>query len=138
MSELTNYFQSRGETSDMIIDERKDDLLKFLCEKGVSFPTEMARQIDIDIISANRILYQFKMKDFVEKINPNKENPQSQFRGRMSEFWSMGIIGFDEFCRHSFWSLTIGGVEFLKTKYPAKKVLIQAGLIHHLNLEVEE
>lgn len=134
-SSLSSYLNKSQEINYNILDERKDNVLLFICRSGVTFPTEIARECDLDVESVNKILYLHKRNSFITKMQPDKNNPQTQFRGRMTELWACGLWGFERFITHSWWTLTLPGFHFIKAKYPNKNVRIKGSLIKALELE---
>lgn len=129
--------KDQREIDDTTLDARRDDVLLFITRKGVSFPTEIAREVDLNIEGVNRILYNLKKLNFIDKIHPDPHSPQKMFMQRMSELWLQGIWGYERFAKMSWWFTTEGGVEFIKTKYKKQGKPVASSLVRYLGLEVE-
>lgn len=136
MSSLSNFLYTSQ--LDKQIEDKKDVVLLFLCRRGVSFTTEIARQCDISMEGINQLLYNLNRFDFIQKVFPNPQIPQAIFRCRLAEFWSQGIIGFDSISRFSWWTININGLEFLQAKYKGEKKPIARSLVEFLELEEVE
>lgn len=119
-------------------EHRKDDVLLFITEKGVSYPTEIAREVNLNMDTVNHILYSLKKLSFIDKIHPNHHNPQKMFRQRMQELWVQGIWGYDRISQMSWWHTTEGGVEYIKTKFRGQGKQIASSLARYLDLEVKD
>lgn len=136
MPDLTSYL-SHG-ANDVILTERKDAVLLRVCELGLSFPTELARDTDLRVEDINTIIYHFKKEGFIAKLHPDPECSVPQFRGRLLELNSKGIVGLPMFSKFSWWTLTKGGFEYLKIKYGGQHKRIKGSLIVALGLIEEE
>ena len=139
-SSLFDYVH--GEKQERIADDvtlqlKQDEALLLIAEKGVAFPTEISRDIDLNTYSVNAILYNCNRLGFIQKIYPDPEMPQPQFRGRMQEFWAIGMTGYPTISRFSWWTLTTAGFWFIKEKFKGSHKLIRGSLIKPLKL-VEE
>ena len=139
MSGLTNYLDTDPrETSDSVLEQNKDNLLIFIMEKGVSYPTELSRHLNISIEGVNHLISYFARMGFLKNIIPNPENPQPEFKGRMLEFWSEGLWGYKSFSQRSWWTITLGGMEYLKSKYKGKHLSVKGSLKVREGLEEEK
>lgn len=139
---MSSFFQKQKETdwfnpnshSEVTLADKQDEVLKIMCLKGITWASELGRDIGLNQEEINRILYNLKRLGYVEKIYPDPQFPQAPFRGRMAELWSRGIIGYNLFATYSWWILTEGGIHYVKAKYPKTK--IRAGLANHYSLLV--
>lgn len=138
---LDDYLSDREESKILdgsILEQRKDELLLFLAEIGVSYSTEIARGININLDSTNQLLFQLKKLGFIDKINPHQTDPQPMFAARMVEFWAMGIWGHSRMRQFSWWILTLGGLEYLKVRYKGQHKRAHSALRKYYDLVLEE
>ena len=132
---LYDYLNKPSEIPESTLDLKRDDVLLFICRKGAGFTTEIARQCDINVDGINQILYHLNKDKFIEKIFPNPDQPQPQFRARMKELWATGIISYPSISKFSWWTLTEGGFEFIKAKFEGQSKTISGSLVKTLNLK---
>jgi predicted transcriptional regulator len=132
-----NYFESAEKQAQFITDEQKDNLMLHLCEQGVSYPTEISRVCDLHPEIVNRILYELKKKGFIEKVTPPEQPCEDEplFLGIIPEMNRRGIIGYQSFVRFSWWTMTLTGFLYIKSKFKGQHKPIKASLVHHLGLE---
>ncbi len=135
---LGGFFDDARKSSPASLDINKDDLLINLMERGVSFPSELARQLTLPMESINQLISHWAKMGFIEHITPNPEMPQPEFKGRMNEMWAMGVNSYEQFRNRSWWTITLGGIEYIKIKYPGKGLRIKGSLVKKHNLGVDE
>lgn len=140
MSGSINDFMDKDqrEKSDFVLEENKDEILKYLAEKGVAYPTEMSRSLNISIEGINKLIMHFARLGFVKHIIPNPTEPQEEFRGRMKEMWISGMSTYNSFNQRSWWTITAAGIEFLKAKYKGQDLQIKASLVKRERYEVKD
>jgi len=137
MSGLIDYANTdrRFKEEDPVLEQNRDEILKFLCMSGVSYPSEMSRKFAITIEGINMILSYFTKLGFVKHIVPDAEEPQPVFRGRLAELWAEGIYGYKAFNTRSWWTITLAGVEYVKAKYKGHGLRIKGSLLKEYGLE---
>ena len=124
--------------SEMFLDEKADEVILLICKRGVAFTTEIARDTGINIDEVNKILSMFKRHKFIDKIYPNMEHPQPQFRGRLVELNAMGIINYEKIRNFSWWTLSLPGFSYIKAKFDGEHKPISGGLLKPLGLKIIE
>lgn len=137
VNDLNAYTGNPTAHSDMFLDEKADEVILLICKRGVAFTTEIARDTGVNIDEVNKILSMFKRHKFIDKIYPNMEYPQSQFRGRLVELNAMGIINYEKIRNYSWWTLSIAGFNYIKAKFQGEHKPISGGLLKPLNLVLE-
>lgn len=130
----TDWFNPK-EHSDNTLAEKQDEILKSMAYKGITWASELSRDMGISADEINKILYNLKKLGFIDKIFPDPNFPSAPFRGRMGEFWARGIIGYQSFTLYAWWILTVPGLEYLKAKYKTG-IRVKAGLVNHYGLVV--
>lgn len=139
MNENINpYFGNPTSHSDVTLLEKREDILKFICRKGVIFTTEAAKETGLSMYEVNQIMFNLHKLGYIEKIYPDPESPQSEFKGRMGELWKMGIIGYPSFSQYSWWTITYPGIEYIKAVYRGKGMYIKGSLLSKANPNLEE
>ena len=135
-----NEYMSRPKTegSDYYAEENKDDVLMYLMEKGVSFPSEMSRVTQIHIESVNKVLNYFIKLGYIKRTVPDRWNPQPVFKARMPELWGLGMDSYQRLILCSWWMITPGGIEYIKTKYPNQDKQIKGALLITYGMEHPE
>jgi len=121
--------------SDDFADKNKEEVLMFLARKGVAYPTEMSRELGLHIETINKILSHLKRWGFAQRIIPDKNYPQEVFKPRIKDYMAMGFRDYDAYLRCSFWTLDVGGIEYLRTFYDTSKkhFCVNVSLIKFLN-----
>jgi hypothetical protein len=135
---INSYFGNPTSHSDLFLTEKSDEILLLIACRGVCFTTEIARDTGINIEEVNKILAMFKRHKFVNKLYPSMEEPQPQFRGRLIELQAMGISSYEKIRNFSWWTLEVGGFEFLKKKYQGEHKPISGGIVKALKLVILE
>jgi hypothetical protein len=130
-SGLNDYFTNPGKNEDEFF-KKRDMLLLYLLKKKVSYPTEMARDLNISIEYVNELIYKCLRDELLLKLKPDFEEPQKILREQRQELNARGIIGFDAFTRFSWWTLSPIGFEFLKCKHKGEKLKIENDLAEYL------
>jgi hypothetical protein len=120
-----------------VFTDKQDNVLLRICELGISFSTELARDTDTKLEDMNSVLYQLKSNKFIDKTYPDTEGNNPLFRGRMFELNSKGLVGLSAFSKFSWWTLTLPGFEYIKSKYTGQGKRIKGSLVMRLKLNVE-
>jgi hypothetical protein len=114
MSETDSYFK-KGDIPDSYAGEHRDEVLMFIWSRGVAYPSEMARELNIHPEVINRILFELKRIGFIEKYYV-PENPDIWISKRIPEMWRHGVFGYGSFCNFSWWKLADAGHEYMCAK----------------------
>lgn len=133
-TKLHSYL-NKDSDNEIYLELNKDEVLLAILDKGVTYPSEISRNTSINIESVNKILGMFCKYGYIKKIIPDQYSPQPIFRDRIPELWSMGIVGFQRMIQISWWTLTLGGFEYIKQKYKGQGKKIQQPLMDYLGLQ---
>ena len=138
MNEINKYVGNPTQHSDMFLTEKADDVILFICEKGVAYTVEIARETGVNVEEVNKILGMFKRNNFIDKLYPLMDVSQPQFKGRLAELQAMGITSYGEVRNYSWWTLTRIGFDYIKAKFSGQGKLIKGSLITALGLQKEQ
>lgn len=127
---------SRKIENERILEEHKDQVLLLIVEKGVCYPTEIARTVNLQIESVNKILSNLIKLGFVKRVIPNHYNPQSIFRVRIPEFWEIGLDSYDKVNNCNWYTATLAAIDYIKAKYKGKQKQIRGALITYLGFDI--
>ena len=84
--------------------EQKQAILEFIKEKGITFPTEIRRNLGISKDRVYDLLWELAQEGKIKRHYVPDE-PCRHFKKRMQEFWAMGIKGKGMFKRISWFVL---------------------------------
>ena len=130
-SSFYNYFAPTTKNEADYFHKRNLFLLYLLKEK-VSYPTEIARNLDLSIDTINELIYKCLKDELVQKFTPNPDNLQRIFKSKIYELWARGITSYGQIFRFSWWSLSPIGFEFLKAKHKGERLQISEDLAEYL------
>lgn len=134
---LTDYFSDlRVEEKDM--NEIKSQLLLFLLKRMASYPTEISRELDIDIKLTNKAIFDLLKSDLIQRLEPHpyEISPSSILWPQIHKLNARGTTGYDSFCRFSWWTISPIGFEYLKAKH--RGLTIDSRLAEHLGAKEDE
>ena len=108
--------------------EHSDDLLVFIMSKGCSWPSEIARECDLNFDLVNRSIFNLKKEGKLQKTHA-AWNPNPVIRCRIDELNMQGTIGFAAFQQISWWTLTPQGFSYIQKKYKGRHLRAPKGLM---------
>ena len=88
-----------------------DRVMGLMCSKGACFPSEMARDLHLEIGQINSVVARLIRERLAKKMLPDRVYPQALIACRIAEMWATGVEGYDSFCMRSWIILTQKGVE---------------------------
>lgn len=124
--------------SDNFVDKNKDSVLLFCLLKGVSYPTEISRDLQLNVETINKILSKLIKEGYAKRIRPLKFQPQPMFFYRIPEFQENGLDSFDKVSKCSWIIPTPIGVQLIKDKYAGQQKQIHKSLVEYYNFKVLE
>ena len=135
--ERLNAFFNPGKTilSDEFLEKHKPDILKYMLIQGVSYPTEIAKNVSLHIETVNKILNRLANDEIVIKIKPDRDHPQPIFYHKV---YSYEYESYREFARRSWWILTETGIAYCKLNFKGTKTQISPKLIRHYGLKIDD
>lgn len=90
--------EEEKQSREQIKQEQKEAIVKFIEEKGITFPTEIRRNLGMSKDRVYDLLWELVQEGKIKR-HPVPEDPCKCFRRRMVEFWNMGIKGKGAFKR---------------------------------------
>lgn len=135
ISEIDNYLNPTESRGEVYIEEHKDEVLLYLMEHGVSFPSEISRNINVYIEAVNQVISYFVKLGYVKRTSSDRWYPNVLFKARMTELWSMGLDNFEKINRCSWWVVTPGGIEYLRLKYKGQNKQVRRSLVEYYDME---
>ncbi|MGR3175080.1 MAG: hypothetical protein ACUZ8N_10830 [Candidatus Scalindua sp.] len=88
-----------------------DRVMGLMCSKGACYPSEMARDLHLEIGQINSVIARLIRERLARKLLPDRIYPQALIACRISEMWANRVEGYDSFCMRSWIILTQKGVE---------------------------
>jgi hypothetical protein len=83
-----------------------DRVMGLIILKGSCFPSEIARDLTLEIEQVNAIITGLVRDEMLKKIIPDEIYPQPLIKCRIREMWSIGVKGYEAFCQRSWFILT--------------------------------
>lgn len=92
-------------------DNDLDRVMGLMCSKGAVFSSEIAKDLDLDILQVNGIISSLIRSKLAKKLLPDRVYPQPLIKCRISQMWASGVEGYEAFCMRSWTILTLKGVD---------------------------
>lgn len=134
---INQYFEKQENAGDEILaDQKKDEILKVIMQKDISYPSEVMREVLVSKDVVNMAISKLAKLGYIERFIPHPTSPQTVIAARIPELWTKGMIG-NRIKSLSWWIITPGGFEYLKAKYKGQGVRISERLVNYLGFNVK-
>ena len=110
--EIHNFEEKRTFTNDDL-----DRVMGLLCIKGACYPSEIARDLTLEISQVNAIITRAINEGVIERLLPDRLYPQALIKCRIAEMWSIGVTGYENFTARSWFVLTPQGIDLYASKH---------------------
>lgn len=124
--------------SDEFLKKNKDIVLLELARLGVSYPSEIARNLGIHVDTVQKILSMVKREGKADRMHPDHYHPNEMFEQRIPELIEMGLDTFDKVAKCGWWSLNFEGVVYLWVNYRGQGKKINRALVRYVELEPKD
>lgn len=122
--------------SEDFLDKNKDNVLLFIAQEGITYPTELGRALSLHVETVNKILARLKKDKLVNKIYPDRWHPQPMFEARIPEFQNSGLDSHEKVSRASWWHITVEGVDYIKQNYGGQGKRLHRSIVEYYSLQV--